>query len=514
MQPPSVVLDGAGLTLAQACAIARCGGARVTVSAEARRRVATARALVERIVAEDRVVYGISTGFGKLANQRIDHDHLRELQLNLIVSHAVGVGAEAPADVVRMMMLLRLNALLHGNSGVREETADLLLGMLQKDVLPVIPEQGSVGASGDLAPLAHLALVLIGQGEARVGGEKLPAAVALQRVGLKPIVLEAKEGLALINGTPFTASVGALALARARELSVVADLACALTLEGLQGSVKPFDGRIAALRPHPGHAATSEIVRRLMADSEINDAHANCSRVQDQYSVRCVPQVHGAVRDALTHVRTVFERELCSVTDNPLLFPAEGDVLSGGNFHAEPLAIPLDYATIAASELASISERRIETLVNPDLSGLPAFLAGGKPGLNSGLMILQVTAAALVSENKSLAHPASVDSIPTSANKEDHVSMGPIAARHLRGVCENVAWVLAVELVAARFALHFVGMRAGRGVQAAYETLCRVIPPPGDDRLFRKDMDAARSLIDSGELVAAAEAVVGALPRP
>jgi histidine ammonia-lyase len=482
-------LDGRSLTLSDAVAFAKRGG-DVAVTDDAIKRVEEARAFVDRLVAEERVVYGVSTGFGRLANVRIGRDDLRRLQRNLIVSHAVGTGRPASVETVRLLMLLRLNTLLRGHSGVRLETAALLLDMTRNDVLPVVPEQGSVGASGDLAPLSHLALVLIGDGRAVYDGEETSGGEALLRAGLKPVRLEAKEGLALINGTPFTTAVGALALKEALDLCAVADVACALSMEGLLCTATPFDPRIAALRPHPGHAATAENVRRLLEGSQVLESHRSCAKVQDQYSVRCAPQVHGAARDALTHVDEIVGRELNGVTDNPLLFPSDGDVLSGGNFHAEPLALAFDYGKIATAELASISERRIETMVNPDLSGLPAFLAGGDLGVNSGLMIAQVTAAALVSENKVLSHPASVDSIPTSANKEDHVSMGPIAARHFRDVCENTKRVLAIELLCGRFALHHhKPLKAGKGVEAAGRR------PPLRTRHRRRLGDSRRRLV-------------------
>jgi histidine ammonia-lyase len=511
---PDATLDGKSLLPAAACRIARAGG-RVRIAQAARERVRAARRLVERALAEDRVVYGVNTGFGKLSGTRIGADKLGELQRNLLLSHAVGVGAESPPEVVRLMLLLRLNALLLGHSGVRDETVDLLASMLEKDVLPVVPEQGSVGASGDLAPLSHLALVLMGEGEARVGGVRLCGRDALARAGLSPIALEAKEGLALVNGTQFSAAVGLLALDDARRLAVLADVACALSLEGIRGSVRPFDERIANVRPHPGHAEAASNVRSLMHRSEILKSHEHCGRVQDQYSIRCAPQVHGAVRDAIRHAAEVLRRELNAVTDNPILFPDAGEAISGGNFHAEPVGLPLDYAAAAVAELGSISERRTETLVNPDLSGLPPFLAGGSAGLNSGLMILQVTAAALVSENKTLAHPASVDSIPTSANKEDHVSMAPIAARHLRDIARNVERVLAIELLAGRFALHaHQPLAAGVGVQAAFEALASVVPPPGPDRWFAKDVEAVALAASSGSLLAAVERSTGPLRWP
>ena len=511
----TLTLDGLSLNLRAACAAARLTRPKIAICPAARVRARAARSLVERILAEGRTAYGINTGFGKLATTPIPRESLKELQHNLLISHAVGVGPESAPEVVRLMLILRLQNLLVGHSGVRDETIDLLAAMLSRDVLPYVPEQGSVGASGDLAPLAHLALVLEGLGEARFDGERMSGGEALARAGLKPIRLEAKEGLALINGTQFSTAIAALALDRASSLAAIADIACALSLEGFAGSIRPFDARIAALRLHPGHGATARNIRLLMSGSEILNSHKDCARVQDPYSFRCAPQVHGACRDALTHLRGVLEREINSVTDNPLLFPDDGDVISGGNFHAEPIALPCDYATIAAAEFASISERRLENLVNPDLSGLPPFLAGGRPGVNSGLMIIQVTAAALVSENKSLSHPASVDSIPTSASKEDHVSMAPIAARKFRSVLENSAQVLAAELLAARFALHWrQPMRAGRGVQPAFEKLRECILPPGDDRAFGRDHAAAKALIDSGELLAAVESAVGPLEQP
>ncbi|MCA9322241.1 MAG: histidine ammonia-lyase, partial [Planctomycetes bacterium] len=475
--------------------------------ASAAERVARARSFVEDIVNRGQVVYGINTGFGKLANTKIDPDRLQELQRNLILSHASGVGDPLPPDVVRLALLLRANALARGHSGVRPVVIETLLQLLSHDVLPVIPAKGSVGASGDLAPLAHLALVLIGEGEATVDGKVVSGIDALAHCGLVPLVLEAKEGLALINGTQISCAIGAAAWIRSRRLVQLADLCCACTLEALRGSARPFDERVGALRPHPGHLETAARVRGYLAESEILVSHADCDRVQDQYSLRCVPQVHGAVRDALRHVGDVLAREIVSVTDNPLVFPDSGDVISAGNFHAEPLAIPFDYATMAISELASISERRIENMVNPDLSRLPPFLVNDS-GLNSGFMIAQVTAAALVSENKVLSHPASVDSIPTSANKEDHVSMAPIAARKFAEVVNNTTWVLAIELLAAHQAMLVGGgdLLPGIGVRAAMQVLDTHIPPWNQDRIMKHDIDAVRRVMDSGELIRAVRA--------
>ncbi len=480
---------------------------RVALAPAARERVIVARKLIENILAEGRVVYGINTGFGKLSNTRIPPEDLGVLQRNLLLSHASGVGAPLPRGVVRLAILLRANALARGHSGVRPRVIEALLDLLNADCLPVIPCQGSVGASGDLAPLSHLALMLIGEGEAEFEGEVLSSKEALRRANLEPVTLQAKEGLALINGTQISCALGLTAYLEARSLVAHADLAAALTLEALRGSVKPFDGQVAAVRPHPGHVETAANMRALLAGSEIVASHVDCGRVQDQYSLRCVPQVHGAARDALRHLGEVLEREMGSVTDNPLIFPETGEVISAGNFHAEPLALPFDYGAIAVSELANISERRIEFMVNPDLSGLPPFLTEHS-GLNSGFMIAQVTAAALVSENKSLCHPASVDSIPTSANKEDHVSMAPIAARQLAQVTENTAHVLAIEFLSARQALHLGGddLRPGRGAAAAYDLLKEEIPPWEQDRIMKNDIDRVRALMRSGALTQAARA--------
>ena len=498
-----LTIDGRTLTLDDVDAFLQGRFSKVCVAAAAKKDIAKGRAAIEAILARGQTVYGINTGFGKLASKAIDAADLKTLQKNLLLSHAVGVGRPLEPAIARLALLLRANALARGHSGVRPAVVELLVEMLNRGVTPVIPEQGSVGASGDLAPLAHMALVLIGEGQATVDGQVLSGIDALARKGLAPIELEAKEGLALINGTPISAAIGAAAFVRARRLATLADVACGLTLEALQGSIRPFDPRVAALRPHPGHAETAQNVRLLMQGSEILESHRNCSKVQDQYSLRCAPQVHGAARDALTHVGEVLARELNAVTDNPLIFPDDGDVVSAGNFHAEPLAMIFDYAAIAVAELANISERRLENLVNPDLSGLPPFLVESS-GLNSGYMIPQVTAAALVSENKSLAHPASVDSIPTSANKEDHVSMAPIAARQFAAVVENSTWVLAIEMLAAHQALTFnPTLKAGRGIEAARRTIAAKVPKLVHDRALRKDMDAVRALIDDGDLLAA-----------
>ncbi len=507
--PPTLVLDDR-VTLAQFAEVVR-GGARVQLAEAARERVAASRALVERMVAEGEPVYGVNTGFGKFQAVRIALGELRALQRNLLVSHAIGVGEPLPSEVVRGMLLLRAQALAVGASGVRPELIERLLAFLDEDVHPVVPSQGSVGASGDLAPLAHMALPVIGEGEVEHRGRVRPAGEVLAELGMEPLELEAKEGLALVNGTQAMASLLALVLLDADVLVRSADVAAAMSVEALKGSHRPFDEAVARLRPHPGAATVATNMRALLRDSPLNASHADCDKVQDAYSLRAVPQVHGAVRDALTYVRGVLETELASVTDNPLLIVEEGRALSAGNFHGEPLAFAADHAKVALAELANIAERRVEQMLNPALSGLPAFLAADG-GLDSGLMISQYTAAALVSENKVLAHPASVDSIPTSANQEDHVSMGTIACRQARMVLENVTWVIAIEVMSAAQALDFrAGLRPGVGVHAAHQRVRRELPHLERDVYLRPGLDAVRELVRSGELVRSAEEAAGAL---
>ena len=509
MDALEVVLDRE-LTLDDFVAVVR-GGARVRLADAARERLAAARALVERMIVEGTPVYGVNTGFGKFQQVRIADSELRALQRNLVLSHAIGVGEPFPAEVVRGMLLLRAQSLALGASGVRPELVERLLTFLQLGIHPVVPAQGSVGASGDLAPLAHLAMAVIGEGDVEVGGVVRPAADALAEAGLAPLELEAKEGLALVNGTQAMASLLALLVVDAEVLVKAADVAAAMTVEALKGSHHPFEEAVARLRPHPGAAEVTANLRALLRDSQINASHAHCDKVQDAYSLRAVPQVHGAVRDALRHVRAVLEVELASVTDNPLLIVDEGRAISAGNFHGEPLALIADYAKVALAELASISERRVEQMLNPALSGLPAFLAVDG-GLNSGLMVSQYTAAALVSENKVLAHPASVDSIPTSANQEDHVSMGTIACRQAREVLGNATWVIAIEVMSAAQALDFRGgLEPGAGVAAAYRRVRAGLPHLDHDVYLRPGLDGVRELVRSGALVREAEAVVGAL---
>ena len=481
------------------------GGADVTIGAEALKAVEASRAFVEKLVADDEPVYGVNTGFGKFQNVRIDRDQLQELQRNLILSHAIGVGEPFDTEVVRGMLLLRAASLAHGHSGVRPAVIELLLEFLRQRVHPLVPSQGSVGASGDLAPLAHLALALIGEGECEYQGQVRPSAEVLAELGLEPLVLQAKEGLALINGTQAMGAQLALLVADAETLMKTVDIAAALSIEGLRGSHRPFDEAVTRVRPHSGAALVSGNMRALLRDSPLNESHADCDRVQDAYSLRTVPQVHGAVRDAMAHVRSVLEVELNSVTDNPLIFAEEQRVISAGNFHGEPLALAADYAGIALAELANISERRIEQMLNPSLSGLPAFLAS-QGGLNSGLMISQYTAAALVSENKVLAHPASVDSIPTSANQEDHVSMGTHACRKARQILDNVLWVVAIELASAAQALDFcLPLTPGKGAEAVHRRIRRDIPHLERDIYMKPDIEKLRDMVLSGEIVRAAE---------
>jgi histidine ammonia-lyase len=486
------------------------------IDATQRAHIQQIRTRIQGLLSDDAPnVYGVNTGFGALAEVRVPMADLERLQLNLIRSHATGVGSAFPIPVTRAIMLLRANVLMLGSSGVRPEIPELLVAMLDKGIHPLIPEKGSVGASGDLAPLAHLALVLIGEGETEFNGEILDGAVALKRAGLTPVVLQAKEGLALINGTQAMTADAALVIDRARNLVKVADIAGAASSQTLLGSRTPYDERIQQARGHHGQICSADNVRRLLEDSAIIESHHDCEKVQDPYSLRCIPQVHGATRDALDHVTTIVSTECNAATDNPLVFirdDGELDLLSGGNFHGQPVAIVADYLAIALAELANISERRIEQLVNPALSsGLPPFLAS-ESGLNSGFMIAQVTAAALVSENKGLCHPASVDSIPSSANREDHVSMGTIAARKLRQVTDHVETVLAIELLCAAQAMDLRRpLTASPGTEAMLSCIRQVVPTLMDDRVLYPDIIAVKALVTSGTLVASVEATTGIL---
>ncbi len=515
-----VVLTGADLTIGDVEAVAR-GGATAVLDIHARERMQEARDVIESLVAEGAVVYGVTTGFGDLATTFVPPDQAAELQRRLLMSHAAGVGPAFPRDVVRAMLLLRANTLALGHSGCRPLLVDRILRFLELGIHPVVPEQGSVGASGDLAPLAHLALPLIGKGHVELRGQVVPALLALREHGLEPLELQAKEGLALLNGTQMMSAIGALLLADADRLVRTASVVAAMSVEALLGTDVAFAAAYQLARPHPGQVAVAAELRHLLRESGLQHGHhASAHKVQDPYSLRCVPQVHGAVRDALDHLRRVLDIELNSATDNPLVFPGGGvagadtmatgggRVISGGNFHGEPIALALDFATLALAELGSISERRSALLVDARLNGgLPPFLAASS-GIDSGMMIYQYTAAALASEHKVLAHPASADSIPTSANQEDHVSMGAISARHARRVLEGVERILAIELLIATQALDLrmttlagPDGAPGLGVAEARARVRAVVPHLDDDREPGPDLAAAYDLVHGGALV-------------
>jgi histidine ammonia-lyase len=500
-----VVLDGQPLTLAEIESVA-LANRPVAIAPVALERVNASRALIEQILAAGETVYGVNTGFGKLSDVRVPSDKLAQLQANLVRSHSCGVGQPLAEPEVRAMLLLRANVLAKGFSGTRPAVLELLVAMLNHGVHPVIPEKGSVGASGDLAPLAHLALVVIGEGEAFYQGNRISGAEALRRAGLAPLSLAAKEGLALLNGTQAMNGVGALAISRALRLAKLADLAGAMSLEALRGTPAAFDPRIHSARPHAGQIAAADHLMRLLANSEIRESHrTHDSRVQDAYCLRCMPQVHGAVRGALAHVASVLETEAGSATDNPLVFPLisskaqEHGVLSGGNFHGAPLSYALDYAAIAVTDLAGISERRIDRLLNPDINeGLPAFLSPD-PGLSSGFMIAQIVAASLINECQVLSHPSSVGSIPTDGGKEDHVSMGMTGALKLRTIVENAERVLAIELMCAAQGIEFRRpLKSSSPVERAHDAIRAVVPRLEQDRVLSTDIAALASAVRSG----------------
>jgi histidine ammonia-lyase len=506
-------LSGEDLSLADVWAVAVDGAPAGGLDDDARARMRAARDVVERAAhGAHEHTYGVNTGFGRFVSRSIPEELTEELQLRLLRSHACGVGDPYPDAVVRAAMLLRANALAKGNSGARVETVELLLGCLNGGVLPLVPARGSVGASGDLAPLAHLALPLVGEGRAWFEGELLDGADALRRAGLEPVRLVAKEGLSLINGTQFMAAQASLALVRARRLSQAADCACALSLEALQGSRNSFIPQVHELRPLRGQAASARNVIRLLEGSAVIESHRWCDKVQDAYSLRCAPQVHGASRDLLDYVEYTVTTELNSATDNPLVLVEDAMLVSAGNFHGQPLAFALDALSMAVSEFASISERRVERLVNPNLSdGLPAFLTTDG-GLNSGFMIPQYVAAALVSENKSLCHPASVDSIPTSAGQEDHVSMGNASGLKAWQVVANSERALGIELLAAAQAIEFLApLEPGRGARATYDVVRALSPRLRDDRPLGPDIEAVADAVRDGSLVAAVEDRIGEL---
>jgi histidine ammonia-lyase len=486
---------------------------KAALSEDAKLRMAGSRDLVDRWVDENKIMYGITTGFGEFANVSIGRNELEELQRNLILSHAVGCGIPIPKQITRALMLLRANALAKGFSGIRIETVQLLLDMLNNDIIPVIPSQGSVGSSGDLAQLAHLVIGMIGEGECWNGSDKpIASLAALKQHGLKPAVLSAKEGLALINGTQMMSAYLSVTLHRVHSLIKQFDIAGAMTLEALLGTDKACSPKLHAARPHPGQQVVARNIIRLLKESEIRESHREGhSTVQDAYSLRCIPQVHGASRDAVQYVTNAVSIEINSATDNPLIFADSGELIEGGNFHGQPMALAADFLGIALAEFASISERRIERMVNGKLSGLPRFLTS-KGGLHSGLMIAQYTAAALVSENKVLAHPASVDSIPTSGNQEDHNSMGSIAARKAYDILNNVENVLAIEFITACQALDFHAPKGfGKGTGAAYTAVRNVVAHIDADRYLHPDISAAADLVRKSGVLAAVENAIGEL---
>jgi len=498
---------GETLTLADVTAVS--AGADATFSPETREKVISARRVIEDAVASGDVVYGVTTGFGALANVRIDPAQATDLQHGIVRSHATAVGRPLSRPEARAMLLLRAHVLALGHSGVRPELIDLMVQMLNADVIPTVPEQGSLGASGDLAPLANLALPMIGAGEVLTDVGTEPAAGAMRRAGLAPLTLEAKEGLALVNGTQGMLAIGVLASGRLSTLARTADVVAAMTIEAALGTDAPFDDRLQRLRPHPGQAASASNLRLLLEGSPILASHRDSEHlVQDAYSLRCAPQVHGATRDALGFARAVLEIEVNAVSDNPIVLPADGDIVSGGNFHGQPVAVAMDLLAAATVGMASISERRLNRLLDPALSnGLPPFLVP-ESGLNSGFMLVQYTAASLVSESKSLAHPASVDSIPSSAGQEDHVSMGMTAARHARDVVANAEMVLALEALGAAQALDLrAPLEPGPVTASVKEALRHEVPFYEADREFGPDIAAAVELVRSGRLVSAAEGV-------
>jgi histidine ammonia-lyase len=506
----AVTLDGEHLTLEDVFEVAR-NGAKVRISSAVGKKMKRSRDFVEKSLRDGEKIYGVTTGFGFLSDQLINPSQIEALQRNLIRSHSVGVGPLFDEETTRAIMMLRANVLAMGYSGVRIEVLKRLVEMINKRVHPLIPEQGSVGASGDLAPLAHLASVLMGEGEAILEGKVMAGKRAMEKAGIPILTLKAKEGLSLINGTQVMTAVGLLALLRAERLCKVADIIGACTLDALKGTLSAFDPDIQKVRPYPGQLAVSENFRKLGKRSEIAESHRFCPRIQDAYSLRCIPQVHGAVRDALSFVRKTLEIEVNSATDNPLIFADQGKIVNCGNFHGEPVAFALDLLGIVIAELGGISERRIEKLINPALSCLPAFLTS-EGGLHSGLMMVQVSAAALASENKVLAHPASVDSIPTSADKEDHVSMGTIAARKCRDIVNHVEHILAMELLCATQGLEFLlPLQPGAGIKEAYRVVREEVPPIKGDRRFSEDIKKIQRMIESGNLLNRVQSAVGTL---
>ncbi|MDO8136490.1 MAG: histidine ammonia-lyase [Candidatus Brocadiales bacterium] len=505
-----ISLDGNNLSIEALAAVAR-QDLTVSLSPKVAERIKKARRIIEEAVEKRKIVYGVTTGFGALSSVVLSKEQTKDLQRNILLSHSAGVGNPFDEETTRAIMALRINSLAKGYSGIRLKTLETMVEMVNKGVLPVIPEKGSVGASGDLAPLAHMGLVMIGEGKAFYHGTCLEGKEAMRRAGIPPLLLEEGEGLAIINGTQVMTAIGAMTVYDSINLMKAADIAAGMTMEVLMGSNIQLDQKIHDVRPHPGQSLCAENLRRLTAGSNIITSHKDYTRVQDAYTIRCCPQVHGASRDALEYAKKVILTEMNSATDNPLVFYETGEILTGGNFHGQPVGFATDFLAIALSELADISERRVERLVNPQLSGLPAFLIKD-PGLNSGLMLAQYTAAALVSENKTLCHPASVDSIPTSANKEDHVSMGTIAARKCREVLKNAQYVTAIELLCAAQALDlFTNLKPGHGTLEAYKLIREHVPHMERDRVLSKDIETLYHLVQSGAIVACVEKKIGRL---
>ncbi len=505
-----IIIKKGKMTLDDVEAIAR-KNARVKIHDNTLKELSKSRALIDKWVRQGKKIYGVTTGFGALSTIAISGDNTLTLQKNILLSHAAGVGQPLPEDVVRAMMAIRVNDFCLGRSGLRPETINRLVEFLNSGITPVVPEKGSVGASGDLAPMAHLALVLIGEGEAFVKGRRMTGARALQQCSIEPLELKAGEGLALINGTQMMTAIGALALIDIVNLCKHADIAASMSLEVLLGTRTAFDARIHNARPHHGQQTAAANMLKISDKSEIVSSHKDCSKIQDAYSLRCSPQVHGATLDTVNYAKKVFETEMNSSTENPLIFTDSEEFISGGNFHGQPIALVLDFLAIAVAELASISERRVERLVNPNLSGLPAFLVENG-GLNSGFMIVQYTAAAIVSDNKILAHPSSVDSIPTSANKEDHVSMGANGARKLLRIIENVQEVIAIELLCAAQGYDlFTNLKGGVGTKAAHDIIRTKVDYLKEDRFIAKDINSVIELLKSGEIIKAVEKQTGEL---
>jgi len=511
MKKKTLVIDGYNLTVEDVVGVARYYN-RVEVWDDAIKRVEKARKYLEKVLEEKKPVYGLNTGFGAFENVPVDKENIEKLQVNLIRSHSIGVGRALPEEVVRASILIRINSVIRGHSGIRKEVVNSLLEILNKGIYPFVPSQGSVGCSGDLAPLSHIALVLIGEGEVFIEGKRHETSKVIDRIGLKPLKLSYKEGLALNNGTAVMTATGALCVYDAINLYRSADIAAAMSVEALMGTRTSFEPLIHRARPHRGQALCAENLYRLSRDSEIMLSHKDCVRVQDSYSLRCIPQVHGAVRDGVSYAYGVIATELNSTTDNPLIFPEEEKIFSGGNFHGEPVAFAMDFLSIIMAELGSISERRTAKLVDGKNSqGLPMFLVDkDKEGLNSGLMIGQYTAASLVSENKVLSHPASVDSIPTSANQEDHVSMGLIAARKGRKIIENVTAVIAIEFMTAAQALDFrKPLSPGMGTKTAYDYIRSLTDHISYDRVFYKELESIVKAVKEGHIISKLEEITG-----